>query len=214
MNRIKRGILIALEGIDGSGKSTLAAQLTHRLTQERFPVCTTKEPGATKLGKQIRPIVQEQTIPLCHKAEYLLFAADRAQHFDEFVLPRLEQKYIVLSDRLADSSLVYQGYGRGLDLNTLKTINAWAMNNRMPDIVFYLRLSQTQAMQRLTSRTHLTAFETEQESFLNQLVTGFDTLYANRKDVIIIDATQSPEEVCDEAYEKLIHWLTDQKVLN
>ncbi len=125
MPRLSRGILIALEGIDGSGKSTLAKNIAASLAHLDFPILQTQEPGKMALGKLLKPIVQEKKVPVCSKAEFLLFAADRAQHFHELVIPALLNKQLVISDRMADSSLAYQGYGRGLDLTTLSMINSW-----------------------------------------------------------------------------------------
>ena len=119
MQQLKHGILIAVEGIDGSGKSSFAKNLTEFFTSHDIATCLTKQPGGTPLGKQLRHILQTQSVPLCSKAEYLLFAADRAQHMHEVIAPALQEKKIVISDRLADSSIIYQGYGRGLEIPTI-----------------------------------------------------------------------------------------------
>jgi dTMP kinase len=193
MNR--NGLLIAIEGIDGSGKSSLARAL-HTHLQISYPTLLTKEPGDSSLGKEIRKLVQEQTIPVCAKAEYLLFAADRAQHFQEVVLPALQKGMIVLSDRLADSSLVYQGYARGLDMHMLKAVNEWAMQGRNPDITIFVQVDPNIAQKRLISRNEaLTAFEKEQESFMQKVNDGFCALYQNRTDVILINGACDQETV-------------------
>src|SRR3990172_1551765 len=128
MNQIqKRGLLITLEGIDGSGKSTLANAIVTALTTLGKHVVLTKEPGGTALRTELRAILQTQKNPVCDKAEFLLFAADRSQHFKELIVPALEQGQIVISDRMADSSLAYQGFGRGLDKEMISSINRWAM---------------------------------------------------------------------------------------
>lgn len=90
--KLTDGILIVVEGIDGSGKSTLAKNIAERLIEQNIPTVSTKEPGGTKLGAQLRPILQNRPYYLCPKAEFLLFAADRAQHFYDLVLPELAQK--------------------------------------------------------------------------------------------------------------------------
>ena len=203
---LKKGILIAIEGIDGSGKSTLANSIALSLS-EKVPTLLTKEPGATELGKKLRSLLQEQTIPLTPKAEYLLFAADRAHHFATFVIPALNEKKLVLSDRMADSSLVYQGYGRGLDLNMLTTINAWAMDNYAPHLVLYVRIDPKIARERLIARGKLSAFEQEQESFTHTLVRGFDTIFKNRTNVILLDGNQTPQAVAAKALEEIITWI-------
>jgi len=197
MQSPERGILIALEGIDGSGKSTLARNLAAALEQSGLPTILTKEPGDSKLGALVRTIVQKQDVPVCSKAEFLLFAADRAQHFEELIEPMLKQKKIIISDRMADSSIVYQGFGRGLSIEMIKAVNAWVMNGRNPDLVIYLRISPETAMQRLRTRSELTAFE--MQAFQTKILAGFDELYKTRKNVIILDGTESPETLTQQA---------------
>lgn len=213
MQSLSRGVLIAVEGIDGSGKSTLVTNLAQALLNQQLSVITTKEPGGSALGKQLRPIVQTQAGSICSKAEYLLFAADRAQHFAECIIPHLAQGDIIISDRMADSSLVYQGFGRGLDQTLLATINQWAMNNIQPDLVIYVRLDHKQAYQRLLQRKKtLTAFEKEQESFFKKLVDGYDTLFKNRTNVIHLDGTTTQETVAHEATQAVISWLKTNRL--
>lgn len=205
----KTGILITIEGIDGAGKSTLAQGLAQHLTQQQYPVLLTKEPGATPLGKQLRTIVQTQETALDPKAEYLLFAADRAQHFASLVVPHLKNNGIVISDRMADSSLVYQGYGRGLSKDMIAHINTWTMQNITPDITLYLRVPYATARERLSHRNQqLTAFEKEHETFLQRLIVGFDELLLNNPRCIVIDGTSTPESVTRLSIEKVMTWIT------
>lgn len=207
-NKLNRGILIAIEGIDGSGKTTLAQSLNNTFKQQGFDTILTREPGDSALGKQIREIVQTQTMPISHEAEFLLFAADRAQHFSEVILPALKNKKLVISDRLADSSLAYQGYGRGLNLETLKTINQWAMQSTTPDITIFIRVPIKIALERCKKRPSLSAFE--QEDFLKKVAQGFEELYKNRKNVIIVNGNQTEKIVVYQVYNILINWLDSQ----
>lgn len=201
----KTGILIAIEGIDGAGKSTLAHALSAQLSSHQYTVVLTKEPGGTPLGKKLREIVQNQATPLDPKAEFLLFAADRAQHFHETVIPHLKAGHMVISDRMADSSLAYQGYGRGLDLAMLRLINSWAMQGLEPDIVLYIQVPYAVARARIIKRNaQLTSFEQEQETFLQKLVVGFDALLSANPRCITIDGTQDPETVAQIASQKII----------
>lgn len=211
MISLKKGILIAIEGIDGSGKSTLAKNLYQFLNQ-KYAVLLTKEPGGTQLGQQLRQLVQEKKMPICSKAEFLLFATDRAQHFHELIIPALEQNKIVISDRMSDSSLVYQGYGRGLDIATIAMINTWVMNNVKPDITIFVKVSAQTAMNRIVARNaELTSFEKEKQDFIERLVTGFDTLYKNRTDVIILDGNQSVDIIAQSAYSAVEQWITQNQ---
>lgn len=211
MHRLKRGILIAIEGIDGSGKSSLTKHLVSELQSKNYPAILTKEPGATALGQQLRAFVQEKKVPICPKAEFLLFATDRAQHFEEIIIPNLATGTIIVSDRMADSSLVYQGYGRGLDKQTIAAVNTWAMNGIKPDITIYVKVSLETAAARVTKRNvALTSFEKEKQDFIQKLIDGFDILYQNKKDVIIIDGNESLEEVTQQATTAVISWISRQ----
>ena len=193
------GLFITFEGIDGCGKTSLLARLT-KLWSAHCTVLQTKEPGGSALGKQLRTILQEQTIPLDPKAEFLLFAADRSQHFSTIVLPALEQGVLVLSDRCADSSIAYQGYGGGLPVTTITQINRWAMQNRQPDITVYLRITPEIAEQRFIKRNEkLTAFELRGAAYWNKVIHGFETLYTGKQNVVIIDGSATPDEVFEEA---------------
>jgi dTMP kinase len=174
--QLTHGILIAIEGIDGSGKSTLARHLHDALQNKYTHVKLTKEPGDTEVGKEIREIVQTQTTPLDSKTEYLLFAADRSEHFSKMIEPLLKENYVIISDRLADSSLAYQGYGRGLDKDKIKLINAWAMHNRQPDLTIFVQVPVKTALERIQKRNEaLSTFE--KEPFLKKVATGFEEIY-------------------------------------
>ncbi len=214
MLSITRGFLLTLEGIDGSGKTTLAAHLTHFLLECGLPVVATREPGQTGLGVHLRALVQERSVPLCPKAEYLLFAANRAQHFDEIVLPQLAKNNIVISDRLADSSLVYQGYARGLDMRMLHTVNAWTMHNRMPDLVIYVRIPVAVACERITKRGGtLSSFEREREQFTHTVCAGYEQLVAGRHDVLIADGLLEPQDLCQDVAKKVMSFMRSQGIL-
>jgi dTMP kinase len=204
MHELSKGFLIALEGIDGSGKSTLAQLIAHQLAQDQYRVCLTKEPGDSPLGALLRTIVQEKKVPISSKAEFLLFAADRAQHIEQVIMPALAEKKIIISDRLADSSLAYQGYGRGLDLNLIKTVNTWAMNGIEPDLVVYVKVSPALAFARIAKRQEsLTSFEKEKKSFFAKLTAGFDQIFKTRTNVIHLDGTQTPAQLCEQAIQEI-----------
>lgn len=174
----QRGILIAIEGIDGSGKSTFARHLYDALQQTYSHVKLTKEPGDTQAGKKIRELVQNQQEPLDPIAEFLLFAADRAEHFSKMILPLLKENYIIISDRLADSSLAYQGYGRGLDKKMIKTINKWAMQDIKPDLTIFIKVPVETALERIEKRNE-TISTFEKKEFLEKVENGFEKIYTS-----------------------------------
>lgn len=215
MRQLKKGLLLSIEGIDGSGKTTLAHNLYQSLQNLAFSVIITKEPGGTKLGEKLRTLLQEQPIPITAKAEYLLFAADRANHFEYVIIPALTTGTIVISDRMADSSVVYQGYGRGLDISTIQMINTWAMNTYQPDLTLFVKLSADEAWKRLKQRNqHLTAFEKQKRSFIQTIVSGFDTLFKNKKNVITLDGTLNQQTLVHKATNTIIQFIQEHNLIH
>jgi dTMP kinase len=211
---LKKGILISVEGIDGSGKSTLAKNLVSLLEAQGFSVLLTKEPGGTHLGLQLRKLLQEKTIAIDPVAEFLLFAADRAQHFHEIVLPALQKNMIVVSDRMADSSLAYQGYGRGLDHHAITFVNNWAMQQRMPDLTIFCDISIPAATQRLKKRNEtLTSFEKEEVAFRERVIHGFKEIIKTRKNVIQLDSTDTISNLAQKSYDRVIQWIQTNQLL-
>jgi len=196
--------LITIEGIDGCGKSLLAQSLYKLLCDKGLDIVLTKEPGSTNLGQGLRKILHEQKKDVCDLSEYLLFAADRAQHFVQVVLPALNENKIVISDRMADSSLAYQGYGRGLDIDMIKTVNKWTMQDIEPDLVFYVKIDPQTALARVAKRNEkLTSFEKEKLDFWQRVINGFEFIFKDRKNVITLDGRLKPEEVLAQALEAL-----------
>lgn len=205
---LKKGILITVEGIDGSGKSTLAKNLAALLAAQGLPVLLTKEPGGTHLGLQLRTLLQEKTVPIDPVAEFLLFAADRAQHFQELVLPALHKNMIVISDRMADSSLAYQGYGRGLDQKAITFINEWAMQQRKPDLTLFCDISIIAAADRLKKRNEaLTSFEKEDIAFMERVLHGFNEIFKTRNNVLTFDGTDTITNLAQKAHDSVIQWI-------
>jgi len=210
--QLKRGVLISIEGIDGSGKSTLSKNLFAVFTQNAYDVVLTREPGGTPFGLQVRQLIIQRDLPHCPKAQYLLFAADRAQHFEEVVMPAIRTNKIVISDRLSDSSLAYQCYGNGLSIDMVQQINQWTMSNIKPDITIYVRVPLEIALERVMQRNaEITSFE--KKEFLEKVLNGFETVYKNRTDVIQIDGTQSSKIVTEKAFIGLEKWLQNNALL-
>ena len=134
-------LFITFEGSEGSGKTTQARLLYEYLREEGYPVALTREPGGTRISDKVREIVLDpNNTEILPRTEILLFAAARAQLSDEFIRPHLQQSHIVISDRYADSTMAYQGYGQRLDLETLRIITAFATGGLQPDLTVYLDL--------------------------------------------------------------------------
>lgn len=132
-------MFITFEGPDGSGKTTQISLLGRYLAKQGYPICLTREPGGTPIGEQIRVVLHDRANrEMNPRAELLLYSASRAQLVEEVIRPALEAGQIVLCDRFYDSSLAYQGYGRGLDLEVLRQITAFATGGLRPDLTVYI----------------------------------------------------------------------------
>lgn len=212
--KLNSGVLIAIEGIDGSGKSTLAKKLHDAFAQHQIETILTKEPGGTELGKHLRAILQEQATPLTPVAEFLLFAADRAQHMAHLIKPALAHNRLVISDRMCDSAMAYQGYGRGINREMIASVNNWAMDGIKPTLTVYVRVDiATAEARRLARAEKPTAFEREQRNFMERVIAGYDTMYGERPDVILVDGSQSQEEVFNTAWKQVTTYLTHHNLL-
>ncbi len=210
MDSIKQGILIAVEGIDGSGKSTLIKNVASMLEKDGYSVVQTREPGGSWIGKHVRPLLQNQPQPITPIAEYLLFAADRAQHMEDVIKPALAQGSIVISDRMGDSSVAYQGYGRELGPEIIKQINAWAMQEKKPDITMYVDLDLDTAFSRIhANRDEVTAFE--KRTFLQKVLDAYRSMYKERDNVIWVDGRMSEDVLADTVYNKLLKRITNEQ---
>lgn len=213
MSQLKSGILIAIEGIDGSGKSTLAKNIFSSLEQQGFNTALTKEPGDSQLGKEIRELVCNQNIPISPKAQYLLFAADRAQHFTELIIPALKNNKLIICDRLSDSSLAYQSYGNSIDIEMVRKINTWSMQAIVPDLTIFVRIPVEIALERCNKRGSLSAYE--KKEFLQRVADGFEEIYKNREnDVIIVNGTESPETLNKTVCEAITQWIKIKNILS
>lgn len=206
-------LLLVIEGIDGAGKSSLASVLHQELLSRGFCVVVTKEPGDNNLGLSIRSIVQSCTYDLDPKAEFLLFAADRAQHIKEVVRPALERGCIVICDRMADSSRAYQGFGRGLDHALITSVNTWVLDGIKPDKTIYVRISIDEAAARTKHRSETTRFESERRAFMERVALGFQEMYKDRDDVIVLDGMDSKDAVADTMLQALIPWIEKRSMV-
>jgi len=174
-----RGKFISFEGPEGAGKSTHARLLAERLRAQGVTVLATREPGGTPLGESVRGILQfntagETPVP---RAEVLLFLASRAQIVERVIRPALERGAWVLCDRFCDSTFAYQGFGRGMNLEELRALNAFSTIGLLPDRTLFLDIPQTLSRERLAGR-HGPAdrFEQERDSFHARLAEGFRAL--------------------------------------
>ncbi|MDN3026321.1 dTMP kinase [Streptomyces sp. S.PB5] len=189
------GFFIALEGGDGAGKSTQAEALAEWIRAKGHEVVVTREPGATPVGKRLRSILLDvSSAGLSHRAEALLYAADRAEHVDTVVRPALERGAVVISDRYIDSSVAYQGAGRDLSPTEIARINRWATNGLVPNLTVLLDVSPEIARERFTEAPD--RLESEPAEFHARVRSGFLTLAAaDPGRYLVVDAGQEPEAV-------------------
>ncbi len=194
---------ITFEGGDGTGKSTQIRTLEDYLVQREIPCVLTREPGGTALGKLIRKVLLEiGDHEIAPSTELFLYLADRAQHVNEVILPALEAGKIVLCDRFTDSTVAYQGYGRGIELRLLRQLNAIADQGLRPDLTFLLdcparvSLARTARRQSETERRQEDRFEREKIEFHEKVRAGFlEMARAEPQRFRIVDATRPVEEI-------------------
>jgi len=175
-----RGKFITFEGPEGSGKSTHIKKLAFFLEQQGVDVTITREPGGTPLGENIRNLIQhskrgEEPVD---RTELLLFLASRAQHVQELIKPELETGRWVLCDRFTDSTMAYQGFGRGFDLDELEALNDFAVDHLKPDLTLLIDVSPETSKARLAKRhssplSSPDRIEAEQDDFHRRLRDGF-----------------------------------------
>ncbi|WP_336115217.1 dTMP kinase [Streptomyces sp. PTD9-10] len=189
------GFFIALEGGDGAGKSTQAEALAEWIRAKGHEVVLTREPGATPVGKRLRSILLDvSSAGLSHRAEALLYAADRAEHVDTVVRPALERGAVVISDRYIDSSVAYQGAGRDLSPTEIARINRWATDGLVPHLTVLLDVAPEAARERFTEAPD--RLESEPAEFHARVRSGFLTLAASDPGrYLVVDAAQEPEAV-------------------
>lgn len=188
-------MFISFEGIDGVGKSTQLESLQEFLISRGHKVLRTLEPGGTELGQEIRHLLLHRKGDVAPRAEALLYAADRAHHVATKIRPALERGEIVLTDRYFDSSVAYQGAARDLDVNQVRDISLWAVDNLVPDLTILLDLPAEDAMQRRSKTgTEPDRLEREKVEFFERARLMYLEL-AKEKRFLVVDANQSVDQI-------------------
>ncbi len=190
---------IAFEGAEGCGKSTQATRLANSIG-----AVLTRETGGTDIGARLRALLHDTSVHNLHpRAEALITAADRAQHITEIVLPALDAGRPVVSDRSVYSSLAYQGYGRELDIDEIRHLNAWGTGGVWPSVVVFLDTPDDVIAERM-SRRDLDRFEAAGEAFHARVLAGFRTMAAaDPARWITVQAVGSVERVADDIRQAL-----------
>ncbi|HBO34464.1 MAG TPA: dTMP kinase [Anaerolineaceae bacterium] len=190
-------MFITFEGPEGSGKSTQLPLLAQFLEESGLPVVRTREPGGTKIGDQIREVlVRMDNTELHPRTEILLFLAARAQLVEELIIPSLNQGKIILCDRYGDSTLAYQGYGHGLDLETLRAMLQFATGGLKPDLTILLDVDVMTGLKRKKIKEEWNRLDAFELSFHERVRAGYHMLAEQEPERWkIVDATQDPDQV-------------------
>lgn len=187
---------ISFEGIEGSGKSTQVKLLADYLRAKGNNVLTTEEPGGTRLGLKIRAMLLAPENHMDPLTELLLYNSSRAQHIREVIYPALIQGIIVITDRFSDSTITYQGYGRGIDLAIIKTLNEIVASDLRPFVTFLLDMDVEEGLRRNIGAQKEDRFERETIEFHNRVRRGYLQIAEEEPDRIkVIDASGSAEEI-------------------
>ena len=185
-------LFITFEGIEGCGKTTQIGHLTSFFKKNRHPFLLTREPGGTRVGEKIRRILlSSDNVGIEPMAELFLYVADRIQHYHQVIIPALRQGKVVLCDRFADATTVYQGFGRGLDLAWIEEIHSRALEKAKPDLTFLLDLPVEVGLKRAwkrlkKDRTGEDRFEKEALDFHRRIREGYLTLARKEPSRIIV----------------------------
>ena len=191
---MQKGLFITFEGADGCGKTTQLNLLNDYLIKKGYKVLLTREPGGKGLGEKIREILLNYDGEVSDRCESFLFLADRAQNIDVIINPAIKQGKIVLCDRHTDSSVAYQGYGRGLDIEQIKILNNLATSGIQPDLTLVFDVDIETSMQRVGSDKD--RMENAGKEFFNRVRNGYLELAKQSPDRIkVIDATKAIDKV-------------------
>ena len=197
LNKKMTGKFITIEGIDGAGKSASVATVVSAIQDAGIQIVTTREPGGTSLGEELRKIILQPESKFCVEAEILTIFAARAQHLHELVLPAIEKGQWVLCDRFTDSTYAYQGGGRNFDSNQISIIEDWLQKEFRPDLTILMDAHTETGQARIRNSSEaLDRFELENYEFHERVRQTFRTIARNEPDrVKVIDANQSEAEV-------------------
>ncbi|MDU7140802.1 dTMP kinase [Finegoldia magna] len=197
-------MFITFEGPDGSGKSTIIQKVYDYLIENNYDVIKTREPGGSPIAEKIRNLILDtENIKMGYRTEALLYAASRAQHVEETILPALNENKIVLCDRFLISSLAYQGVGRGLGIENVRNINDFAINGVFPDFILFFDVDPITTLKRKSSLDTADRLEKEGNNFHERVYNGYKEILNSEKNIEIIDATQSVEDVFSQCIEVL-----------
>ncbi len=188
---------ITIEGVEGAGKSTQAARLADVLRREGHEVVLTREPGGTELGRSLRKLLlDESSLAPTPQTELLLYLADRAEHVQRLIRPALDKGAVVIADRFSDSMIAYQGHGRGVAIDTVRSLDDFARGGIQPALTFVLDLPPEEGLERIRATRSGDRLENEKIDFHRRVRSGFQAIAAEHPDrVTILDAREDVQAV-------------------
>ena len=211
---MKKGLLVSLEGPDGAGKSSVLEALVPILEENGHQVVTTREPGGVPISEEIREVILDQkNTEMDGKTELLLYIASRRQHLIEKVLPALESGKLVIMDRFIDSSVAYQGFGRGLSVSDIEWLNRFATDDLKPDVTLYFDLDVEEGLARIARNKNreVNRLDLEGLDMHRRVRQGYLYAFENEPDRIVkIDASQTLESVVQDSLAVLNKRLNDK----
>ena len=208
---VPEGAFLSMEGPDGSGKGTQLERLTDTLDRYGFDVQLSREPGGSPIGEKIRTILLDPANQeMSDMTEALLYAANRAQHVREVIRPAVAAGKVLLCDRYLDSSVAYQGGGRGLGVDRILEINAPAVDGTLPDVTVYLDIDHREAMKRRFAATQPDRMELAGEDFHAAVENAYHELISrDPRRYVVVNAAGDREKIAEEIAEKVLKRLTE-----
>ncbi len=192
-----RGFFVVFEGIEGAGKSTLMHRLSRELERRGIPFKTTREPGGPRTAEAIREVILQRDLPIEPMTELFLLMASRYENTVKTIIPALEEGYIVISDRYRDSSVAYQGYGRGIPIEFIEELNEKATLGLKPDLVFIIDISVEEMLRRIESRGgEKNRMDSQEIDFYRRARRGYLLMARENPDrYVVLDGTMSEEKL-------------------
>lgn len=207
---MKNGIIISFEGPDGAGKTTVLEQVLPVLQEKGYDIVTTREPGGVEIAERIRDVILDVNhVAMDSKTELLLYMAARRQHYVEKVLPALEAGKVVLIDRFIDSSIAYQGAGRGLDKDIITRLNDFATDGRKPDLTLYFDVESEIGLARIAKNAEreVNRLDLEKIDMHKRVRKGYLALAEQEKRIVTIDASRELADVVSETLHTILEQL-------
>ena len=207
---MKNGIIISFEGPDGAGKTTVLEQVLPVLQEKGYDIITTREPGGVEIAERIRDVILDVNhVAMDNKTELLLYMAARRQHYVEKVLPALEVGKVVLIDRFIDSSIAYQGAGRGLDKDIITRLNDFATDGRKPDLTLYFDGESEIGLARIAKNAEreVNRLDLEKLDMHKRVRECYLALTEQEKRIVTIDASRELAEVVSETLHTILEQL-------